>query len=182
MADDDGSHCLAPIAGHIYVHVATSNVQRTGSACMPRWPPGAPRRIDGPEQADQQMDKLGPERTALKRAHCDGAVPTDILKTEMNRLTRAVSAPQRQVEATNRHLTTSRACATSRSSSLRSAPGITPETGPLTATDQQCLVHKLWTAQRRQRSAPFNQQLERRRSVRAVRARAAVRTPSRRVG
>lgn len=56
------------------------------------------------ERANKQLDKLGRERTALMRAHYDGAVPTDVLKTEMDRLTRAMAAAQRQVEVTDQHL------------------------------------------------------------------------------
>jgi hypothetical protein len=56
------------------------------------------------ERANRALEKLGQERTALMRAHYGGAVPVDLLKSEMDRLTRAMAGAQRQVEAADQHL------------------------------------------------------------------------------
>lgn len=56
------------------------------------------------ERANRQLEKLGTERATLMQAHYAGAVPLDLLKTEMGRLTRAMSAAERQVEISTKHV------------------------------------------------------------------------------
>jgi hypothetical protein len=50
------------------------------------------------------LQQLGQERAALMHAHYAGAVPLDLLKSEMDRLTRAMAAAERQVETSGKHL------------------------------------------------------------------------------
>lgn len=56
------------------------------------------------ERANRTLEKLGRERTALMQAHDAGAVPVDLLKSEMDRLTRSMAAAERQVEVTTKQL------------------------------------------------------------------------------
>jgi len=46
------------------------------------------------ERANRPLAKLTAERAKLLRAHLDGAVPVDLLKTEMDRLMRAMAAAE----------------------------------------------------------------------------------------
>ena len=48
------------------------------------------------ERANRQMAQLSDERTKLMRAHYEGAVPIDLLKSEMDRLTRAMAAAEKE--------------------------------------------------------------------------------------
>ncbi|GAA5158267.1 recombinase family protein [Pseudonocardia eucalypti] len=56
------------------------------------------------ERSNRRLQQLGEERAALMRAHYAGAVPLDLLKSEMDRLTRAMTAAERQVEVSGKHL------------------------------------------------------------------------------
>lgn len=56
------------------------------------------------ERSNASLKKLGQERAVLMQAHYAGAVPLDLLKTEMDRLTRAMAAAERQVEVSGKLL------------------------------------------------------------------------------
>ncbi|OLT23156.1 hypothetical protein BJF78_07310 [Pseudonocardia sp. CNS-139] len=56
------------------------------------------------ERANRTLEKVGRERAALLRAHYDGAIPADLLKSEMDRMTRAMATAQRQAELAGKHL------------------------------------------------------------------------------
>ena len=48
------------------------------------------------ERANRRLARLTDERAKLLRAHYDGAVPSDLLKSEMDRLTRAMADAERE--------------------------------------------------------------------------------------
>ncbi|MGI9003022.1 MAG: recombinase family protein [Pseudonocardia sp.] len=50
------------------------------------------------ERANRQLSAVAGERTKILQAHYAGAVPLDLLKTEMERLTRAMTAAEREVK------------------------------------------------------------------------------------
>ena len=56
------------------------------------------------EQANRTLAKLGRERASLMQAHYQGAIPLELLKSEMERLTTAMRAAQRQVELSGKHI------------------------------------------------------------------------------
>ena len=56
------------------------------------------------ERANRTLEKLGRERTTLMQAHYQGAIPLELLKSEMERLTTAMRAAQRQVELSGKHI------------------------------------------------------------------------------
>lgn len=56
------------------------------------------------EQAKRRRAALQDERARLMQAHYAGAVPLDLLKTEMHRLTAALQAAEQQISAAHTHL------------------------------------------------------------------------------